>query len=167
MYITGMRIFREHMTLPEAKTWLQCGPSKTLGTLIKPQYFKTYTKYYFQEFLFQSWSKCPRVQCDAIMDIYGHHLLHCEREIHRTRRHDAQVRLIEADLTKAARHPVVEPRLIGHRKESPDISALGSHGSPDMFDITFCQLLSPPRVQDGMENAPNLLKKLWDCSITW
>ena len=96
------------------------------------------------------------------MDTYGDHLLHCESGIHRIRRHDAQVRLLEAALIKAARHPVVQPRPFGHHRKLPDISALGSHGGSNMFDITFCHPLSPARVRDGMENALNLLKKVWD-----
>ena len=58
-------------------------------------------------------------------DMYGDHLLHCKRGIHRIRRHGAQAHLLEADLIKAERHPVVEPRLFGRHKERPDISALG------------------------------------------
>ena len=115
-------------------------------------------KYYCQVPLFQSGSKCPRVQ----MDRYGDRLLHCERRFNRIRRNDAQVRLLEADLIKAAMHPVVEPRPFGRHKERPDISALGSRGGPDAFDITFCHPPSPARVRDGMENAKNLLKKAWD-----
>ena len=34
------------------------------------------------------------------MDIYGDHLLHCERDTHIIRRRDAQVRLLQADLTR-------------------------------------------------------------------
>ena len=115
-------------------------------------------KYYCQVPLFQSGSKRPRVQCDAIMDICGDHLLRCERGIHRIRRHDAQVRLLEADLIKVTRHLVVEPRAFGRDKERPDISSLGSHDGSDMFDITFRHPLSPARVRDGIENAMNLLK---------
>ena len=159
-----MRIMREHMTLPEIKNWVQYRPSKTKQTLIKPQHFTTWMKYYCRVPLFQSGSKCPRVLCDAIMDVYGEHLLHCERGIHRIRRCDAQVRLLEADLIKAARHPVVEPRPCGRHKGCPDISALGSHGGSDMFDITFCHPLSA-RVRDGMENALTVLKKAWDEKI--
>ena len=138
---TRMHVFREHMILPEPNTWVQCRPSKMLRTLIKPQHFTTWMKYYCQVPLFQSGSKCPRVHCDAIMDIYGDYLLHCERGINRIRLHDTQLRLLEADLIKAARHPVVEPRVFGRHKERPDISALGSHGGSDMFDITFCHPL--------------------------
>ena len=105
------------------------------------------------------------MQCHAIMDVFGDHLLHCERGIHRIRRDDAQVRLLEADLIKAARDPVVEPRPFGRHKERPDISDLGSHGGPDMFDITFYHLLSPARARDGIENALNLPKKAWDEKI--
>ena len=95
------------------------------------------------------------------MDVYGYHVLNCERGINRIRRQDAQVRLLEADLIKAARHPVVEPRPFGRRKERSNISAIGSHGGYYMFDITFCHPLSPARVRDGMENALSLLKKAW------
>ena len=122
-----MRIFREHMTLPEAKTWVQRRPSKTLRTLIKPS---MRMKCYCQVPPFQSGSKCLRVQCDASMDIYGDHLIYCETGIHRISPHDAQVRLLEADLIMAASYPVVEPRPFGRHKERPDISALGILGGP-------------------------------------
>ena len=39
--------------------------------------------------------------------------MHCERGTHRIRRHDAQVRILQADLEKVARHPVLEPRPVG------------------------------------------------------
>ena len=48
---------------------------------------------------------------DIACAIYGDHLLHCERGIHRIRRRDAQV--LETDLIKAARHPDVEPHPFG------------------------------------------------------
>ena len=105
------------------------------------------------------WFKMSACQYNAIMDIYGDHLLQCERGIHGIRRHDAQVRLFEADLIKVAKRPVVEPHLFGRHKERPDISALGSHDSPDMFHIIFFHPLSLAWVRDGMENAMNLLKK--------
>ena len=101
------------------------------------------------------------MQCDAIMDIDGDHLLHFESVIHRTRRHDAQGRPLYADLIKAAWHSVLEPHPFGHRKQRPDISALGSHGGSDM-NITFRHPLSLAQVRDVTENALNLLKKAWD-----
>ena len=162
---TRMRIFREHMTLPETKTWVQCRLSRTLQTLIKSQHFTTWMKYYCQVPLFQSGSKRPFVQCEAIMEIYGDHLLLCERGSHRIRRHDVQFRLLGTDLIKAARHPVVAPRSFGRHKERPDISPLEGHGGSDMLDLTFCHPLSPARVRNGRENAPNLLKKAWDEKI--
>ena len=92
-------------------------------------------------------------------------LLHCERGTHRIRRHDAQVRLLQADLKKAARHPVLEPRPFGRHKERPDMSALESHGGSDMFDITICHPLSLARIRDGLENPLTLLKNAWDEKI--
>ena len=105
------------------------------------------------------------MQCDAIMYIYGDHLLDCERGIHRIRRHDAEVRFLEADLIKTASHPVVGPRPFGRHRECPDISALGGHGGSVMFDITFCRPPSPARVRDGMGNALNLFNNAWDEKI--
>ena len=43
----------------------------------------------------------------------------------RNRRHNAQVRLLDADLIKSALHPVPEPRPFERRKEHSNISALG------------------------------------------
>ena len=134
---TRIRLFRENMSLPEAKTWLHCRPCKSLRTLINAPQFTTWMKHYCQVPLFQTGTKCNRTQCAAIIDIYGDHLLHCERGTHRIRRHDAQVRLLQADLNKAARHPVLKPRPFRRQKERPDISALGSHGGSDKFDITI------------------------------
>ena len=91
--------------------------------------------------------------------------MHSERGEHRIRRHDAHVRLLQADLKKAVRHPVLEPRSFGRHKERPDISALGSHGSADMFDITICHPLSPARIRHGLENPLTLLKNAWEEKI--
>ena len=55
-----MRIFRENMTLPEAKTWVQCRPSKALRTLIKPQHLPTWMKY-FVKYLFFNVARNIRV----------------------------------------------------------------------------------------------------------
>ena len=120
-----------------------------------------YMKYYYQVPLFHTGTKCNRPLCAAIMDIYGDHLLHCGRGTHRIRRHDAQVRLLQADLKKAARHPVLEPRPFGRHKETPDTSAIGSHRGSDMFDITLCHPLCPARIRDGLENPLTLLKNAW------
>ena len=87
--------------------------------------------------------------------------MHCERGTHRIRRHDAQVRLLQADLKKVARHPVLEPRPFGRHNERPDISALRSHGDSDMFDITICHPFSLARIRDGLENPFTLLKNTW------
>ena len=61
--------------------------------------------------------------------------------------------------------PVLEPRSFGRHKERPDISALGSHGSADMFDITICHPLSPARIRHGLENPLTLLKNAWEEKI--
>ena len=122
-------------------------------------------KYNCQVPLFQTGTKYNRPQFAANMDISGDHLLHCESGTHRIRRHDAQVRLLHADLKKAAWHLVLELRPFRRPKERPDIFALGSHGGSNMFDTTICHPLSPARIRDGFENPLTLLMNAWDENI--
>ena len=100
----------------------------------------------------------------AITHVKILHVNHCERKINRIGRHDSQVRLLEADLIRAANHPVVEPRTFGRHEERNDIRAFGSRCF-DMFDLTFCYPRSPARVRDSAENALHPLKKAWDENI--
>ena len=58
------------------------------------------------------------------MDIFGHHVLHCEHESYRIWRQGAQAQLLFMDLAKAARHPAVEPRPKGQHRQPPDITRL-------------------------------------------
>ena len=71
-----------------------------------------------------------------------------ERSSRKFRRHDAQVRLFEADYIKSARYPVLEPRPLGRRKELPDISALSSRGRRLMnMNIRCTTFLCPSQVR--------------------
>ena len=65
-----MRISRENMSLPEAKTWLHCRACKPLRTLLNAPQFTTWMKCCCPVPLFQTGTKCNRPQCAAIMDIY-------------------------------------------------------------------------------------------------
>ena len=103
-------------------------------------------QYFCQVLPFQPGARCARPQCAAVLDIYGDHLLYCERGSHRIRRHDAQVRLLAGDLAKAAQHPIVEERPLGRHRERPDIRALGRTGGTDLFDVTICHPLSQARI---------------------
>ena len=49
--------------------------------------------------------------------------------------------------------------------ERPNISALGSHGGSNMFNITIYNPLSPPRIRDGLEDRLALQKNAWDEKI--
>ena len=111
--------------------------------------------------LFQPGARCTRPQCAAVLDIYGDHLLYCERGSHRIRRHDAQVRLLAGDLANAARHPIVEERPLGRHRERPDIRALGRRGGTDLFDVTICHPLCQARIRDSVRNPLNILKAAW------
>lgn len=48
------------------------------------------------------------VLINAVLDIFGDHLLYCEKGSNMIRRHDAQVLLLAKDLAKAAGHPVFD-----------------------------------------------------------
>ena len=100
------------------------------------------------------------------MDVYGDHLLHCERGTHRIERHDEQVQLLVGDLPKAARHPVLEPRLLGRHRERPDIRVTSCHGGSDLFDISFCHPLTPARIRDSMQNPLSILKAAWSAKFS-
>ena len=149
------------MKLPEAKISIQCRPSKTLKTSIPHHHFRVLLQYFCQVPLLQPSSRCARPQCATVMDFYGDHLRQCERGTHTTARHDDQVRLLVGDLSKAARHPVLEPRPLGRRRERPDIRAISSHGGSDLFDITFCHPLTPARIRDSIQNPLSILKAAW------
>ena len=97
----------------------------------------------------------------CVLDIYGDHLLYCERGSHRIRRHDAQVRLLAGDLAKAARHLIVEEKPLGGHSERPDIRALGRSGGTDLFDVTICHPLSQARIRDAVQNPLNIFKAAW------
>ena len=66
--------------------------------------------------LFELGARCTRPQCAAVLDIYGDHLLYCERGFHRIRRHDAKVQLLPEDLANAARHTIAEERPLGWQR---------------------------------------------------
>ena len=112
-----------------------------------------------------------RPQCTAVLDIYGDHLLYCERGSHRISRHIAQVRLLAGDHAKAAWHPIVEKRPLGRHRERPDIRALGKAGGTDLFDVTNCHPLSQARSRDAVQNPSNILKAAWagkfQCMQEW
>ena len=123
-------------------------------------------QYYCQVPLFQPGTRCQRPQCAAVMDIYGDHLLYCERGPHRIRRHDAQVKLLARDLAKAARHPVVEERPVGRHRERPDMRALWRSGGTELFDVTICHPLSQARIRGAVEYPLNLLKAAWTAKVS-
>ena len=56
------------------------------------------------------------------------------------------------NLAKAARHPLVEERPLGRRRERPDIRTLGRTGATDLFDVTICHPLSQARIRDAVQN---------------
>ena len=62
---------------------------------------------------------------------------------------------IDASAVKAARHPVVEERLLGRHRERPDIRAGWGNGGTELFDVTICPLRQA-RTRDVVENPLNL-----------
>ena len=160
-----MKVMRNSMILPEAKTRIQCRPSETLKKFIPHHHIRVWLQYSCQVSLFHPGSKFVWAQLAALMDFYGDHLLHCERGTHRTARHDEQVRLLVGNPSKAARHPVLEPRPLGRHRERPDIRAISSHGGSDLFVVTFCHPLSPARIWDSVQNPLSILKASWSAKF--
>ena len=119
-----------------------CGPTKAFGTYIPHREFRARLQFYCQVPLFEPSTRCPRRKFGAVMDVFGDHLLHSEHESYRIWRHDAQVHLLASDISKAARHPIVEPRPKEEHRQRPDIKALGSHGGTTLFDVTISHPLS-------------------------
>ena len=65
-----MKIVRNSMKLPEAKTWLRCRPSETLKKSIPHHHFRVWLQYFCQVSRFQPGSRCS---CSASMrGSYGH-----------------------------------------------------------------------------------------------
>ena len=160
-----MKIMRNSMKLPGARTWVQCRSSETLKTYIPHHHFKVWLQYFCQVPLFRPGSRCARPQCAAVMDVYGDHLLHCERGTHNIARHEEQVQLLVRDLSKAARHPVLEPRPLGRHRERLEISATSSHGGSDLFDFTLCHPLTPAWFLDSVKNPLSIMKAAWSAKF--
>ena len=154
------RIMRRSVKLLDAKTWANCSPSTGNVTYIPHHHFKVWLLFSFGCFFSpEKYAKGQRPQCASVMDIYGDHLLYCERDPYRIQRHDAQVKLLARDLAKAARHPVFQERPVGRHRERPDIRALGRSGGTELFDVTICHPIWLSYA--GMEFiTQNLVKRL-------
>ena len=153
------------MKFPEAKTWIQCRPPEILKTCIPHDHFRVWIQYFCQVPLFQRGSRCARPQCASVIEIYGDRLLQCERGTHRRARNDEQVQLLVGVLSKAALHPVLEPRPLGRHREISDIRAINSHGASDLIDTTFCHPLTPARIRDSVQNPLRILKAAWSARL--
>ena len=93
------------------------------------------------------------------MEVFGDHFLQCEHESYRIWRHDSQVQLLAAGLSKAARHPIVEQRPTGELRQRSDIKALGSRRGTTLYDVTISLPFSAGRLANA-PRAPNPLPVL-------
>ena len=118
-----IQLFRASMSFPESKARPVCQPTKAIGAYIPNCEFRPWGQFYWQIPL-QPGKIFPRRNCGCVMDGFGDRLLHREHEPYRIQRHDSQVQLFAANLSKAARHPIVEPRRTGERRRRPDFKAL-------------------------------------------
>ena len=80
------------------------------------------------------------------------------RGTHRIARLDELDRILVGDLSRAARHPVLEPRPLGQHRVRPEIRAISSNGDSELFDISFCHPLTPARIRDSVQNPLSILK---------
>ena len=141
------RAFRAMISQPGCKTWLRCRPSSGLKTALCNRTFIWWFKFFARVPLFADKMLCPRPGCQEPLDCYGDHLLHCKVGITRHKRHDAIRDLLASDLSRAARHPTTEPRLPALSQSRPDISALGSSGSTELFDVCIVHPLTNSRLE--------------------
>lgn len=79
------------------------------------------------------------------MDHYRDHALCCAHEFTRGLRNDSQTRLFDADLSKASRHPVLEPPQRGYAV-CPDIKAPRENGGTDYYHVTASRSLTSKRL---------------------
>ena len=155
--------FRNATGLPEAKTWVHCTPSKSLRTFLVDRDFRIWLQCYSQLPLFQPNMECPRWICNEVFDVYGDHMLYSKYGSQRIWGHDAQVKLLSSDLSKAARHPVLQPRPSNGDRERPEIRALGSRGGTGLFDVSFTHTLTMRRSRNRRRvvNTLSVLKETW------
>lgn len=77
--------------------------------------------------------------------------------------------MLAADLSKAARHPIVEPRPEGERWQRSDIKYLGSYGGTPLCDATISHPLSARK----FANAPMIsyllpvFRAAWTAKVSW
>ena len=159
-----MEAFRSSLALPGGIEWILCPPSPTLGTYITDAHLREWLRFYCRVQLFkrghsitnrnsagnvddaiegtQRILTCIRPPCKQRMDCMGDHLIGCVASavgnfFSSVRRHDQLVRLVAADMSRAARSPIVEQRttMVIIRRSRPDVVALGRTGVEDIIDV--------------------------------
>jgi hypothetical protein len=68
-----------------ASAWMNCAPNKKKGTHLDNQSLGLILKYWMGVPIFAERVKC---HCNASLDIYGDHAMHCKKSNHITKRHD-------------------------------------------------------------------------------
>lgn len=146
------RAFRAQLSMPRSKQWLKCQPAPGLRTYIPDRDYRVWLQYFCQIPINEPDTVCPRRGCKVVLDIYGDHSLLCPSGSERIWRHNQQVRLVAADLSRAARQPILESRVPGEHNERPDITCHGSRGGTDLLDVTFVHPLTRSRLQGVTSN---------------
>ena len=168
------RIHRLAQNVPGAKDWLKAPPSPGIQTHIRDTAFRMWFGFYARA-LKSFGSQCIRHTCTSPLDLYGDHLLICNKGTAssgspRNRRHDRAVRLLSQLLRQAHRAPIIEPRnwseimtandsndtrtddteaepIRRTTTSRPDIRALGMSGGEDLIDVTFTHCLTEHAVR--------------------
>lgn len=145
--------FRSSLSALGAKDWLKISPTPGLGTHICNHDFKLWLNFFCRIPLLNAESTCPRCGCKVGLEKFGDHLLHCQCGFSfdtcpRTRRQDAQVRLVASNLRKASLSPTVDTKSLEHRS-SADIEKIGTTGYSDFLDVTIVHLLAESRISSS------------------
>lgn len=97
--------------------------------------------------LFPENERCPRPKFQHALDVYGDHLLHCNTGFSVGNAplvwvHDAQLRLLAANLRRVALPPQLEYRAPMAHNLRPDIKFLGAQGEDDYIQLSIVHALS-------------------------
>lgn len=92
----------------------------------------------------------------------------CEPCKHESYRISRQVHILTTDLSKAARHPIFEPRPWGGHGQRPDIEELSSDGRTTLFDSTSSHPVSAGRLASApvVSNPLHVLSAAWTAKVS-
>lgn len=114
--------------------------------------------------MFPEFAVCPRLKCNHGMDVYGDHLLHCNKGDSLGNAplvwfHDAQLRFLAADLRRVSPYPQLEYRAQLSHKSLQDFKCIGEQVGTDYIEMSIVHPLSCPERMSITINKPTVSLK--------